>query len=271
MSNSSAARTNLTSTDVRISNSHLGEGTFRTCCLQGTYLGGNRNNQEAACKRFKLRFRSMELEYFASDFQISDTAIRYAEDWNEFAASDETILVTKGHIITSNSGIRYLAEPLIRDFRKFTSNSGWIESDGTWMTDAMAAFSHYTYNASNGKLIVCDLQGRYRNNRFQRSKSRFELTDPAVCSRARNYGPTDLSEKGTESFFANHTCNQFCNKHGTWLIPSYPQRWFPQSSATSMFSSSVSHKLQVSNRTQFCLGAMGAIVEEEDSDSDDYW
>ena len=97
------------------------------------------------------------------------------------------------------------------------------------------------------------------------------MTDPAVRSRARNYGPTDISEKGIESFFANHTCNQFCNKHGTWLRPSYPQRSFPQSSATSMFSSSVSHKLQVSNRTQFCLGAMGAIVEEEDSDSDDYW
>ena len=65
MSTSSAARTNLTSSDVRISNRNIGEGTFRVC-LGGTYIGGNRNGQEAACKRFKPRFRSMEMEFFAT-------------------------------------------------------------------------------------------------------------------------------------------------------------------------------------------------------------
>lgn len=272
MSNSSAARTNLCSHDVRISSRKLGEGTFRVC-LEGTYEGGNRNNQDAACKRFKPQWRSMEAEYFASDFRIADTAIRYAEEWNSFAESDETILVTKGHIIESNSGIQYLAEPLIRNFKKFTSNSGWIDNDGSWTTEAMEAFSHYSYDASHGELIICDLQGRYRDNRRFRngSKSRFELTDVAICSRSRSYGPTDLSEKGIESFFANHECNQFCNIQGNWLEPFYPQRWFPRnSSATSMFSSSISHKLQSSNQTQFRLGGMGNIVEEEEnSDSDE--
>ena len=207
----------------------------------------------------------METEYFSSDFRIADTAIRYAEGWNNIVDSDEKILVTKGHIITSNSGIKYLAEPLIRNFRKFTSNSGWISDDGSWTTEAMEAFSHYTYHASGGELIVCDLQGRYRDNRrYRNGKSRFELTDAAICSRCRSYGPTDLSEKGIESFFANHTCNQFCD--GGWDRPYYPQRWFPKSSATSMFSSSVSHKLQVSNRTQFRLGGFGNIIEGEDED-----
>lgn len=268
MSTSSAARTNLSSANVRISNRNIGEGTFRVC-LGGTYLGGNRNGQEAACKRFKPRFRSMEMEFFASDFQVADSVIHYAEKWNDFAEVDEEILVTKGHLISSNSGLKYLAEPLIRDYKKFTSNSGWVDNDGTWMTDAMAAFSHYTYHASRGQLLVCDLQGRYRNNRYNNSKSRFELTDPAICSIARSYGPTDLSEKGIESFFANHKCNGFCNKGGKWRRPSYPTMWFPKSSATSMFSSSVSHKLQSSNRTQFRLGWMGAI--EEDSSDDDSW
>lgn len=270
MSNSSAARTNLSSTDVRISNRNLGEGTFRVC-LEGTYIGGNRNNQEAACKRFKPKWRSMETEYFASDFRIADVAIHYAEQWNEFCDSDEKILISKGHIITSNSGIKYLAEPLIRDFQKFTSNSGWVREDGKWPTDAMEAFSHYTYHASNGQLLVCDLQGRYRHNRFANSKSRFELSDPVICSRVRSFGPTDLSEKGIESFFANHQCNQFCNKTGTWMKPLCPRKWFPKSSATSMFSSSISHKLQVTSRSQFRLGGLGAIVEANSSSSEDSW
>jgi hypothetical protein len=270
MSNSSAARTNLSSLDVRISNRKLGEGAFRIC-HEGTYIGGNRNSQEAACKRFKPKWRSMEAEYFASDFFIADTAIRYAECWNNFCDHDEIILITKGHIITSNSGIQYLAEPLIRNFKKFTSNSGWILNESCWTIEAMEAFSHYTYHASNGELIVCDLQGRYRDNRrFRNGKSRFELTDVAICSGSRSYGPTDLSEKGIESFFANHECNQFCNINEHWRRPSYPQRWFPKSSATSMFSSSVSYKLQSTDRTQFRLGGMGNIIEEEDSDSDYY-
>lgn len=280
MSSSSAARTNLDSTDVRITNKRLGEGTFRVC-LEGKYVGGNRNQQVAACKRFKPEWRAMEHEYFASDFLITETVIDYADKWNNRSDRKqfEKILVSKGHLITSNSGIKYLAEPIIREYKKFTSNSGWIDKDGTWMADAMEAFSHYTYHKSGGQLLVCDLQGRYRDNRRhgRKAKSRFELTDPAICSKSRSYGVTDLSEKGIESFFANHTCNGFCQSH--WLRPRLQRKWFPNSSATSMFSSSVTHTLKSTNRTQFVVGRLGAIVEQSngyddydyDSSDDDSW
>jgi hypothetical protein len=213
----------------------------------------------------------MEMEYFASDFRIVDFAIKYAEKWNRLNSDDKTILITKGSIIHSNSGIPYLAEPVIRNFKKFTSNSGWIEDSGSWKTNAMTAFSHFTYHASGGQHLVCDLQGRYRDNRrFHNGKSRFELTDVAICSRARSFGPTDLGEKGIESFFANHVPNEYCDSR--WLKPSYPRRWFPSnSSATSMFSSRDSHKLQSSNRTQFQLGGMGNIIEEESDEEDSYY
>lgn len=206
------------------------------------------------------------MEYFAKDFQIADVAILYAEGWNICCEHDEKILITKGHIIRSNSGIPYLAEPVIRNFKKFTSNSGWIEESGCWTTELMEAFSHFTYHFSRGQHLVCDLQGRYRDNRrFRNGKSRFELTDVAICSRARSFGPTDLGEKGIESFFANHRCNQFCQN---WSRPRLQRQWFPRnSSCTSMFSSRDSHKLQSSNRTQFQLGGLGNIVEAEEEES----
>lgn len=203
------------------------------------------------------------MEYFASDFEIADTAISYAEQWNDFCRGDEKILVTKGNISQSN-GKRYLCEPLIRDFKKFTNNSGWIEESGCWTTEAMEAFSHFTYHASGEEHLVCDLQGRYRDNsRFRdSSKSRFELTDVAICSRDREFGPTDLGEKGIESFFANHECNEYCSSNWSTLYGA--RRWFPQnSSATSMFSSNNSHLLRSNNRTNFQLGGLGNIVEEE--------
>ena len=58
MSDSSAARTNLTSNNVTVTNYKLGEGSFREC-YQGTYVGGNRNKQSAACKRFKSQYAGM--------------------------------------------------------------------------------------------------------------------------------------------------------------------------------------------------------------------
>jgi hypothetical protein len=210
----------------------------------------------------------MEREYFASDFRIADNAIRYAEGWNSFCEHDEKVLITKGHIIYSNSGIPYLAEPVIQNFMKFTSNTGYIEGSGHWTTEAMEAFSHWSYHASGGQHLVCDLQGRYRDNRrFRNGKSRFELTDVAICSRARSFGPTDLGEKGIESFFANHQCNNFCRN---WSRPHRERSWFPtNSSGTSMLSSSDSYKLKSHNPTRFQLaGGLGNIVEEEEYDDD---
>jgi hypothetical protein len=96
-SHSSAARTNLTSNNVRIGNHKLGEGQFRIC-LRGEFIGGNRNNQAAACKRFKPDYRYMEREFFAKDFEIIDRTIRSAEEWNEFCEYGKEILVSKGAI-----------------------------------------------------------------------------------------------------------------------------------------------------------------------------
>mmetsp|Transcript_7678 Transcript_7678/g.11027 ORF Transcript_7678/g.11027 Transcript_7678/m.11027 type:complete len:269 (+) Transcript_7678:181-987(+) len=266
----SASRTNLTSNRVRLhQHSIVGEGVFRMA-YAGTYIGGNRNNQEAVCKRFKAKYRLLESEFFAADFQIADRAIQYAEDWNEMCEhGKEKILITRGDIHRID-GQKYLVEPLIRYFTKFTSNNGWIadEDDVGWAVLAMEAFSHYTYHRSGGQMIVCDLQGRYRDDQYNRGKCRFEMTDPAICSRRRNYGPTDLGEKGIYSFFANHRCNQFCDD--CWHRPRYADQYFPTSSSTSMIPSSMAHKLNMQYRTTFRQGINGILEEDSDEDSDDY-
>mmetsp|Transcript_17119 Transcript_17119/g.34307 ORF Transcript_17119/g.34307 Transcript_17119/m.34307 type:complete len:270 (-) Transcript_17119:568-1377(-) len=267
---SSAARTNLTSDRVVLHrNSVVGEGAFRMA-YSGTYIGGNRNQQEAVCKKFKSKYHVLESEFFAADFQIADKAIQYAEDWNAMCEYGKEIMVTRGDVHRIG-GEQYLVEPLIRFFTKFTSNNGWIadEYDVGWAVLAMEAFSHYTYHRSGGHLIVCDLQGRYRHNRYNRGKCRFELTDPAICSRSRSYGPTDLGEKGINSFFNNHVCNRFCNHDGRWQKPRYTEQWFPMSTGTSMVSSSLAHTLSMQYRTKFTEGMTGLLIGiEEDSDED---
>ena len=226
-----AARTNLTSNDVRIHSEVIGEGTFRTC-LAGTFVGGTRNGQAAACKRFKREYRHLEDEYFSQDFQIADKVIMIATDWNSFCDNGKEIMVSKGSIHCSLSGIKYLVEPLIRDYERFTSNSGWIGDTDDWAVRCMEAFTHYSYERTGQTMIVCDLEGRYRYN-----KSRFELSDPAICSQDRRYGPTDLGVKGIEAFFANHVCNEFCQSH--WSKPSGRARQrIPMCRGTTFVSSS---------------------------------
>ena len=269
-----AARTNLTSGSANIHSEVLGEGTFRTC-YAGTYVGGNRNGQEAACKRFKSEFRQMEDEFFSQDFQIIEKTIMIATDWNGFCDQGKGILVNKGSIHTC-SGIKYLVEPLVRNYVKFTSNTGWIGDTTVWAVRCMEAFTHYSYHRMGGSMIVCDIQGRHKFNKFAKSKSRFELTDPAICSRARRYGPTDLGEKGIDSFFASHKCNEFCQSH--WARPSgRPRHWFPQTKGTTMITTLYTSQLSLNSRADFrknlhqLVHGLGMISEDYyDSDVDSY-
>lgn len=269
--NSSAARTNLDSSRANVHREIVGEGQFRIA-YAGTYVGGNRNQQECVCKMFKSNYMALETEFYATDFQVAAKAIQIAEDWNVWCDHDKEILITHGSL-HNLSGKIYLVEPFIRFFRKFTSNNGWIadENDVGWSVLAMEAFSHYTYHRSGGQLIVCDLQGRYRFNKYAVKKSRFELTDVAICSRLRNYGITDLGEKGIETFFHNHVCNQFCHSNGEkWARPRTTRQWFEANSGTSMLRLTATDLLDTRNRTRFTATLQPIDVDDDDS-SEDSW
>ncbi|KAH8062627.1 helicase [Aureococcus anophagefferens] len=65
------------------------------------------------------------------------------------------------------------------------------------------AFTHYSYEASDGEFMVCDLQGV-----FDAAGRRFRLTDPCVLSKvgreASGLGRTDRGVVGIVDFFATH-------------------------------------------------------------------
>lgn len=123
---SSAARTNLSSQSVSL-NRHdkCGEGHFRLA-YGGTYIGGNRNQQEAVCKCFKNKYSPLEAEFFRYDYKIADRAIDFCDEWNRFCESKKEIMMTKGDVMTIQ-GKKYMVEPLIRYFAKYTSNNGWYD------------------------------------------------------------------------------------------------------------------------------------------------
>ena len=70
--------------------------------------------------------------------------------------------------------------------------------------DVPQAFSHWSWQYTQGNSLVCDLQGVL-------GKECFQLTDPAIHSRKRRYGSTDHGRKGHQLFFSTHKCNPLCH------------------------------------------------------------
>ncbi|GBB86404.1 hypothetical protein RclHR1_12840002 [Rhizophagus clarus] len=99
----------------------------------------------------------------------------------------------------------FAIEPKLRiaEYKRFNTNTGVI----TEFRSTLEAFVHFTYNYTEGYLVVCDLQGIELNNEFL-------LTDPAIhCIDPLRFGKTNFGEKGIKQLFLeNHRCNEICKK-----------------------------------------------------------
>ncbi|KAG2448501.1 hypothetical protein HYH02_006392 [Chlamydomonas schloesseri] len=81
--------------------------------------------------------------------------------------------------------------------------------------DVPQAFSHFTWDCTEGRKLVCDLQGVWN------STDGFTLTDPVIhhASGGRRNGATDKGQAGMCNFFATHACNALCRQLGLRLGP----------------------------------------------------
>jgi len=111
-----------------------------------------------------------------------------------------------------------LVERYFRDYRIWNSNSGWNDNSSPW-GKVMQAVSHFSYHASSGKLLICDLQGGFHsgNKEAREPNEGPTIVSPAFCSVKNNLGISDLGIRGIHTFFYRHKCNEYCNKD--WLKP----------------------------------------------------
>ena len=115
-------------------------------------------------------------------------------------------------------------------FTKFNSNTGWtLNEDKNPISKYLNAFSHWTYHQSNGKHLICDLQGVHHkhshdgdtthshNNNHTKNECEYKLTDPVIMSNNKEFGVTDLGVIGISNWFYYHKCNEYCNPQ--WIKP----------------------------------------------------
>ncbi|KAJ2997176.1 hypothetical protein NUW58_g731 [Xylaria curta] len=221
------------STEARILYSQIfASGTFKNV-FAGTYTSGSRAGQPCVAKEFKAGL-VYEEHYFHEEMRVIRRTQMVINDWQRSGRIDKRILLNTPEIWEVSGGrAKVLVEPMIENFVKFNSNSGWVNnSDGVW-SDAMQALSHFSYHNSDGRLLLCDLQGgSYRDG--------FVLTDPVIMSQNQSYGPADLGPAGIKSFFQRHRCGNYCSsgwrqphsssaptvpkRKGTSMVPYLPTR-----------------------------------------------
>jgi hypothetical protein len=154
----SYARTNNALWAETVRTSRYASGTFKNV-YKGNYTDGERCGELCVAKEFKAG-SVYEESYFAEEISIIAQAQTIVDKWNEATIIKSTILLNTPEIWTYTlSRQKTLVEPYIRHFEKFNSNSGWAgKTSGPW-SDAMQALSHFSYNASGGLHLLCDIQG----------------------------------------------------------------------------------------------------------------
>ncbi|KAK1827401.1 hypothetical protein QBC39DRAFT_267105 [Podospora conica] len=90
------------------------------------------------------------------------------------------------------------------EYVKYNSNSGFVNNEKKDCPINMAAqaFSHFTFERSKGRFLVCDVQG-----------VGYTMTDPAVHTadpERFKLADTNLGEAGFKLFFTTHRCNDLC-------------------------------------------------------------
>eukprot|EP00825_Cyclidium_porcatum_P036758 TRINITY_DN3946_c0_g1_i1.p1 TRINITY_DN3946_c0_g1~~TRINITY_DN3946_c0_g1_i1.p1 ORF type:complete len:575 (-),score=85.89 TRINITY_DN3946_c0_g1_i1:473-2197(-) len=89
-------------------------------------------------------------------------------------------------------------------YQKYNNNAGWFNSTVTESSLISQAFSHFSWQLTQGYLMIVDLQGVSGL-----------LTDPQIhCLNYTKFGKGNNGYEGIMKFFLTHKCNQYCKKLG---------------------------------------------------------
>lgn len=213
----------------------LDSGSFRNVYL-ATYTKGPRKGQQGVYKVFK---DGHPCDAFGDDLRTVDEAGRIVDAFNRhndaqgaerpWGEPRRRVYLNKPEVWrlggTRDNARDVLVEPFIKgNYAKFNSNSGWVNDKCEHRL--MQALSHFSFHFTDGQRLLCDLQGGAYDTHFV-------LTDPAILSASKEFGPADGGGEFMENFFAHHRCNEYCDR--SWRCMPRVRKRFPASMGTSFF------------------------------------
>lgn len=231
-------------------NEYFDKGTYRYA-FQGTVHGdGPRDGSLCVIKVFKKKYAKY-FDKWRPDHAASTKAQRFGEIFTQNVLPSLRNLVTTKEIefvipliarmdtlshfkvlglFQTQTDTTYVTpcefvaiEPFLHGkFDKYNSNGGYEDNTAAILN----TFSHWTWQVSGHRFLVCDLQG-VQNGR------KYVLTDPCIHSYDERFGMTDLGVVGMETFLANHDCNIICQRLGLKNPVSGAKVNLPSSQATA--------------------------------------
>lgn len=147
----------------------------------------------------KFYFERRSIEIYAADIEMQLIAAEWA---NKFNAEDppKKIEYADAFLVLFHSNGRLIAgcaeEYMSGKFVKYNNNHDYADI----RRNTPQAFSHYTWDRSNKKLLICDIQGVCD-----------KYTDPQILTPdKRKFGIANIGMKGINAFINNHRCNTIC-------------------------------------------------------------
>ena len=169
-------------------------------------------SKKVVLKEFKYLGEGLnKLDSYKEQMEIQSISSFLAQQFNKEKPQEaKDILFTKVVTISlyKRSKPFYCSqEPLIEGpYVKYNSNCGFVNKDV--YAASLNAFSHWTYQVTDGYLMVVDLQGAQITSH---TGPKFTLTDPALhCKDLARFLSTNLGKKGMHRFFRTHHCNSIC-------------------------------------------------------------
>ena len=196
-------------------NTRFAQGRFRNA-----YMGMWTEPPEKAGKQCVVKERKDSYTWKSTDWdtavKINKKAQELAAGFNSFASPNRRLSYTDVDVYR----VTYTPDPTSRpkldeyviveeylpgEFKKWCNNYGYISSEAEHSAICMPAFMHWSWVHTNGELMIADLQG-------VRKDDRYDLTDPVIMSLDSSYGATDTGVEGMVMFFFHHKCNTICQK-----------------------------------------------------------
>eukprot|EP00471_Norrisiella_sphaerica_P005668 CAMPEP_0184490202 /NCGR_PEP_ID=MMETSP0113_2-20130426/17293_1 /TAXON_ID=91329 /ORGANISM="Norrisiella sphaerica, Strain BC52" /LENGTH=369 /DNA_ID=CAMNT_0026873981 /DNA_START=143 /DNA_END=1252 /DNA_ORIENTATION=+ len=201
------------STQVAIETKSFAEGAFRRAHV--AHLLWEQRWKKIVCKFAKDKTTPRSL-YF-KDIEAQVFATVWANKYNkydppkpvEFAACFVLELVDRpGRPVCGSESF------IAGQFMKYNNNVGAVctggPNDPKVVMDRKTgqAFSHFTFDASQGQILICDIQGVDGT-----------YTDPQIHTlNGKGFGSGNLGHTGIRAFLLRHKCNEVCKAVGLETI-----------------------------------------------------
>ncbi|ORC91803.1 myosin heavy chain kinase c-like protein [Trypanosoma theileri] len=162
----------------------------------------NRLNCKMVAKRY--RYSSVKETQYFDDVSMHTIANHWAKKFNSCMPPKPVYFLPAVvmELIDRKPSLFFAVEPqLDGNYTKYNNNSGYVPDEARWTPQA---FSHFSYHASQRKLMIVDIQGV--NDIY---------TDPQILTfDGKGYGRGNLGREGMRLFIRSHKCNGVCHMIG---------------------------------------------------------